>query len=190
MKELTPEKPHVVVMVGIPGAGKTAFASHFAETFNAPFINQYALARDNKLRDTAAGAVTKSMLDELLKTRRTILFEGATYNRRFRDKLATTITKAGYQPLLVWVQTDPTEAKFRATKAHPKGSGLSAEDFDATLAKFEAPLAREHAIVISGKHTYASQLKIVLRQLAAERPRHGVTVPPARHTPVRHRKIQ
>ena len=189
MKELTPEKPHAIVMVGIPGAGKTAFASHFAETFHAPFINQFQLAREFQLEADAAEGVATAMLDELLKTRRTLLFEGSTHLKRFRTALVEKVTKAGYQPLIVWVQTDSIEGKYRATKAHPKGSGLSSDEFDASIARFEAPSVREHALVISGKHTYASQLKIVLRQLATERPKTGVIVP-QRPTAPHHRKLQ
>ena len=66
----------------------------------------------------------------------------------------------------MWVQTDTNESHRRATKPYPKGSGMSSEEFDDLVAQFEAPHPKEHAIVISGKHTYATQLKIVLKQLA------------------------
>lgn len=181
MKQLTLASPHMIVMVGIPGAGKTAFAEHFAETFKTPYVNQSFLMREFRLNATQATAMANQMLKELFKTRRTILYEGDTSTKAAREALLKTVVAAGYRPLIVWVQTESLEAKRRAIKPHPKGSGVSAGEFTDAVQEFEAPFPEEHAIVISGKHTYPSQLKIVLRQLASERPE--IKLPSERRTP-------
>lgn len=167
MKPLTPASPHAIIMVGIPGSGKSTFAEHFANTFQAPIINSDALQRELNLDTQQITSLQKHMLQELLKTHRTLLVEGMGEKRVQRAELVRTITKAGYKPLIVWVQTDPTEAKRRATKPHPRGSGLTAIEFDERTKQFQAPTAAEGALVISGKHTYATQLKVVLKQLAS-----------------------
>ncbi|NCS82970.1 hypothetical protein GW746_00935, partial [Candidatus Saccharibacteria bacterium] len=92
------------------------------------------------------------------------------------------IAKAGYTPLIVWVQTESIEAKRRALKKYPQGSELSAKAFEEALKTFETPVAKEQATVISGKHTYATQLRVVLRQLASERP--ALKPRPIRRPPV------
>ncbi|MBI3889304.1 hypothetical protein HY312_01855 [Candidatus Saccharibacteria bacterium] len=38
MKSLNLTKPHLIVVVGIPGAGKTYFGQQFSTTFNAPYL--------------------------------------------------------------------------------------------------------------------------------------------------------
>ena len=40
-----PSVPHAIIMVGIPGAGKTAFSTRFADTFGTP----YSLCRPERL---------------------------------------------------------------------------------------------------------------------------------------------
>lgn len=170
MKPLTPASPHAIIMVGIPGSGKSTFAEHFAETFQAPIINESRIAFEAGLTREQTDVVALAFMQEILKAQRTFLIEAADLSKTKRANLIKAIEKAGYKPMLVWVQTETLEAKRRATKALPSGSGLSSEDFDAAIRNFSAPLPKEKPIVISGKHTYATQLKVVLKQLAATRP--------------------
>ncbi len=179
MKQLTSATPHAIIMVGIPGAGKSAFAEHFAETFQAPILNTATLQRELKLELAQIEQLRSTILAEYLKTRRTVLVDGHLDSRASRSELIRDITAAGYKPLLVWVQTDTSEAHRRATKQHPVGSGLSSDQFDQAVKAFQPPHIQEKAIVISGKHTYATQLKVVLKQIA-QATAHP-TVPPVRH---------
>ena len=168
MKPLTPNTPHVIIMVGIPGSGKTTFAEHFAKTFDAPYINPLTIAKLIGSDAETTEKITKLLFDELLKTNTTLIYEGSTYLRTQRMALENMVTKAGYKPLLVWVQTDPAESKHRATK---KGiNSLSNAEFDAAFRQFQNPSETEKPVVISGKHTYPTQLKAVLMRLATTRP--------------------
>lgn len=166
MKPLTPASPHAIIMMGIPGAGKSAFAEKFADTFQAPILNRIKLQQELGLDNDQVNKLSDLILKEYVKTKRTILIEGDADQKTKRDELSKQLHKAGYRALFVWVQTDTNESHRRATKPYPKGSGLSSEDFDEIVAQFEAPHPKENAIVISGKHTYATQLKIVLKHLA------------------------
>lgn len=167
MKPLTPTTPHVIILVGIPGAGKTHFAEHFAKTFHAPYVNHGALQALVGADDNSAAHLSSHILDELLKTNRTLVYEGPTNLRSVRTALVKKISQAGYEPLLVWVQTETGEAKRRSLKHSPN---MSSELFDSLLQRFQGPVKTEKPIVISGKHTYASQVKMVLKHLAHARP--------------------
>lgn len=166
MKPLSPTSPHAIIMLGIPGSGKTTFAERFADTFQAPFVNQTKLQQEFELSDLKAQALRQLILNEYAKTHRTILIEGGVNTRTDRTELIKDLAKAGYKPLLVWVQTDTVESRRRALKPYPTGSGLTDDAFSAILAAFEVPTQQEQPIVISGKHTYVSQLKVVLKHLA------------------------
>ena len=155
-------------MVGIPGAGKTAFAERFSKTFQAPLINQAAIQKNLELSAEVSTKVALLMLDELLKTNRTLIYEGPTSTKVSRAAIIKHVSNAGYQPMIVWVQTESVEAKRRATKKQSDNSQLTSEEFDNAIKHFTPPSIQEKALVISGKHTYASQLKIVLKRLAGE----------------------
>lgn len=190
MKPLTPNTPHVIIMVGIPGSGKTTFAEHFAKTFQAPYINPRDISELTGIDATATEKVTKLLFDELLKTNRTLIYEGSTYMRTQRIALENMVTKAGYKPLFVWVQTDPVESKRRATKRQKGNSALTNQEFDTALRSFQNLAESEKPIVISGKHTYATQLKAVLKRIAtAPRPTAPTSTPttqqPSRTVPGR-----
>jgi len=171
MKPLTTSTPHVIIMVGIPGAGKTTFAENFAKTFHAPVVNFNDIAAITEDDGAMTKKVAALLLHELLKTHHTLIYEGPTDTKAARMDITKYITAAGYKPLLVWVQTESMEAKRRATKKSKTGAPLSSEAFDAAIQAFSAPALTENPVVISGKHTYATQLKIILKHLAgSERP--------------------
>ena len=176
MKVLGISKPHLVIMIGIPGSGKSFFAEHFAETFKAPIISFNKLRKnapklishtqnDNKLVHDIADC----MLDEVLKTERTVIYDGEANSRTERDNITKKAKQFGYEPLFVWVQTELLTAKKRAIRKTDNEFPLTAEEFDVKLKKFIAPSRSEKTIVISGKHTYPSQLKIVLKYLIEPR---------------------
>jgi len=178
MKPLTPLTPHIIMMVGIPGAGKTTFAERFAKTFSAPYLNPRSLSHQTGIAVNEAEAVTQLFLDELLKTNRTLLYEGPVETKAERAEVLKQAKQAGYQTLLVWVQTEPLEARRRAMRRQQDGTPLSSEEFDNAVAYFESPLPNEKPVVISGRHTYATQLKVVLKNVAQNRP-DIYTPPPA-----------
>lgn len=172
-------------MIGIPGAGKTTFAERFSDTFQAPSISYDALLREYNVPHESAESLVEYMLDQIAKTRRTLIIDGNANTKGQRAALTKKLQKHGYKILTVWVQTDTNEAKRRALKKYPQGSGLRADEFDAVVAAFQAPVEQEKPVVISGKHTYATQLKAVLRQIAAVTPRATtppVVLPPSRPT--------
>lgn len=173
MKPLSLARPHLIVMVGISGAGKSQFATQFAEVFKAPLVARDAVLEqifpggkfDNS-QLTVTNRVTGYLLNQLLKTGQTVVFDGAADTHAERLELAKIAKNADYESLFVWVQTDPAEAKRRAVKM--KAKSLSSDEYERSLSRFRVPSASEKVVVISGKHTFASQLKIVLKRLAGE----------------------
>lgn len=158
-------------MVGTSGAGKSFFAEHFSQTFSTPLVS-WKVIRDELFNDpiysddedAIVGRVANHMLDELYKTQATIIYESSIQSQTHRQDIAQLAKKAGYETLLVWVQTDKATAKSRASK-----NGLTPRQYQQYAAMFMPPTETERPVVISGKHTYASQLKIVLGRLSQSR---------------------
>lgn len=165
MKPLQLSSPHIIAMVGVPGAGKSQFAAEFSEMFHAPYLDSgilTALSDDEAAVNYASG----TLLKELMKTHQTIVFEGATEKRAWRVELAKTARAAGYKILFVWVQTDLATAKMRWLKANDNDEAA----FDAKIKQFSSPHPSEPCVVISGRHTYNTQARTLLKRLADVRP--------------------
>jgi predicted kinase len=165
MKSLHLDKPHAIVVIGIQGSGKTFFAEKFATTFKAPYIEQALFngaARDTK----AADHLFESVLTETLKTGKSVVVELVNSSRSDRLEIARHLSKAGYELMLIWVQVDQETAMIRAKRA----TGITSDEYREEVKRFSAPLQSEKPLVISGKHTFASQAKVVLKRLSPPRP--------------------
>lgn len=171
MKSLSLSQPHLIALVGIPGSGKTFFAEKFAETFHAPYVSHEKIAVFAK---DAAKPITFIQLEELLKTNQSVVVDGLTDTRTERADLAKIARANGYETLFVWVQTDPQTAKIRTMKARTLGP----EEYNKAVRRFTAPNEAEKPVVVSGKHTYATQAKVVLKKLSAPRAEISVHIKP------------
>jgi len=182
-------------MVGIPGAGKSFFAEQFADTFKAPIVNSEKLRRNlfdtptySKDEDSVIDKISNSMLQQLFRTDKTTVYIGQTSLRTERASIAKIARAAGYEPLFVWVQTEPATARKRSLKPHDKSFAISHEMFEEKLRKFSPPHQNEKVVVISGKHTYATQLRVVLKRLVEPREKIAIQVPKVER-PTRTRNI-
>lgn len=177
MKSFSLSRPLIIFMIGLPGAGKSFFARQFAETFKAPIVSydylryqmfpEPAFSNDE---DTLIAQIAGNELAQLLKTQRSIILDGGNNDYNDRQALMKLAKKHGYGSLVVWVQTDEPACRKRATKRSAKRDGdalnasMSDHDFEIAKSSFMPPGRGEDFIVISGKHTYATQAKVVLRR--------------------------
>lgn len=164
MKSLQLDKPHAIITIGIQGSGKTFFAEKFADTFNAPFIEQAFFTKHGRDEAAATSLMTRALI-ETIKTGRSIVIELAQATRNERLELAAIMRKAGYVPLFVWVQVDTETAMARTHRS----LGTTQAEYRENLKRFAPAHPSEHALVISGKHTFATQAKAVLKKLSAPR---------------------
>ena len=167
MKPLMPSIPHAIIMVGIPGAGKTTFSTRFAETFGTPLLNLPRLKDEMGLDARQTAQFFETVVKEIAKTGQTIVIEGFADTKKERDSLERVFVGLKYTPLFVWVQTDTTESMKRATSSRAGVDRLSDAEFNAQLDAFEPLGEKDRFVVISGRHAYATQLKVVLKQMAA-----------------------
>ena len=178
MKLLQLSKPHLIVMVGIAGSGKSFFAEKFSDTFQAPLVSDALLTKclnDTETSTDHAAKLLKQLafvqLDQLFKTERTIILDADSDTRTDRGMIAARARKHDYETLFIWVQTDQATAKDRAAKTLKNSTNrrFTPEQFSQHIARFTVPNATENTVVISGKHTYATQAKVVLKKLAGPR---------------------
>lgn len=182
MKSLSLSRPHAIFMVGLPGSGKSFFAEQFAHTFNAPYINSRAIAHFTKTASDAE-LVAEALAGELAKTKQTFIYEATMDMRAKRTEFAQWARSKGYQPLLIWVQVDQRTAMNRSLKMYD----MTKQEYHDLTTAFSPPHQDESPIVLSGKHTYATQAKAVLARMARFNNRDAPTLaPPVERTPKPH----
>ena len=154
-------KPYAILVFGAPMSGKTTFAEQFSARFNAPFLNLSELYDEHKL----TRKLTIVLIQQLTKCKQTLILEGGLDTEKQRNEIKEVLTKSGYKPVLIWVQTDLNAIKHRMRHKYKK-----LEDAKNALAeqykKIEAPSELEQPLVISGKHTFQTQCKNVLAGLS------------------------
>lgn len=200
MKSLNLAQPLVMMMVGIPGAGKSFFAKRFSDTFSAPVVSVdriryelFAQPQFSSEENSIVQRLAEYQIEELLKAKRTFIVDGACNAKTDRLRLQQMAKKNSFDTLVVWVQTHEPTAQSRATKRSQRraddtfNSSLSDEQFNAFARRLTAP-NRENHVVVSGMHTYSTQAKAVLRRLVASREAeveaaHKTETESARHQP-------
>lgn len=177
MKSLSLTRPLMLMTVGAPGAGKTRFSVKFAEMFSAPLVSydrlRFELFNNPTFSEDEAAIIQRVadyQVSELLKTKKTIIIDGAANQRADRTVLRQMATKYGYDILLVWVQTDPVTCESRSISSRLQKEDqwrtpLSKAVFAQLSRRFQAPVVHEPYVVISGKHTFGAQARTVLRRL-------------------------
>jgi predicted kinase len=182
MKSLNLARPQMLLIVGNPGAGKSFFARQFSETFDAPVVSldriRFELFANPTYSNDENDLVTRVagyFIEELLKTKRSFVVDGGCNSRAERTRLTQLARKAAYAAPVVWVQTDIATCRTRALKRNPEKNiddkfnpRLSEQMFENLTRHFTEPTREKH-VVISGKHTYGTQAKMVLRKLVADR---------------------
>ena len=154
-------QPRAILVFGAPGSGKTTFAEKFSKKFHAAFFDLGELERENKLdRKTVL-----FLLEQLAKTNVTLVIEGILDTERERTEVRNVLRRSGYNPSLVWIQTDVNTIRQRLKLKNRSATKAKAE-YETRIGRMEAPSEVEAPIVLSGKHTFETQLRHVLTQLA------------------------
>lgn len=154
-------KPRALMVFGAPCSGKSTFAKKFAEKFGLAYYDfdeiqrKYDFSRDE----------VRAILELVLRTNQTIIFEGGIEKEDSRKTVKRILAKTGYEPTLIWVQTDAATIRTRM-KAKYKSVTKAKNLYETAINEMEAPAETETPIILSGKHTFETQTKHVLAGLA------------------------
>lgn len=105
------------------------------------------------------------LIEQIAKTGRTIIIEGGLRTEKERSEIRRILKNADYNVFTIWIQTDISTVRARL-KVRYKTVTKAKETFDDIVPKLEAPSELENPIILSGKHTFETQLKHVLSHLA------------------------
>ena len=105
------------------------------------------------------------LVEQILKTGQTVLIEGAIDTESERTAMRNLARKYGYEPALIWVQTDVATIRQRL-KMQYKSLSKAKSAYDLAVTEMEAPTDVERPIILSGKHTFETQTRHVIAGLA------------------------
>lgn len=187
MKSLSLSRPLVIMVIGLPGSGKSFFARQFASMFGAPLVSadyvRHSLSAESTFdaqEDAIVQTLIQNQIEELCKTGKTFVIDGGINHRTNRTAIERLSTAQGYGRMVIWVQTDEPTSLSRSVKRNDKRAGDMYNDpmpqpaFLRYRKQFSAPSRSEHVVVISGKHTFSTQARVVLKKLVS--PREAIVV--------------
>ena len=154
-------QPRAIFVFGAPCSGKTTFCQNFSQRFKAPHYNLADLMSEHKF--TAKQIIV--ILNLLAQTGQNVVIEECLNTEDARINIRKIFTDAGYNTSLIWIQTDINTIKTRL-KTKLKSVSKAKAAYDDRIKSLEAPSEEEAPIVLSGKHTFQTQLSHVLSQLA------------------------
>lgn len=154
-------KPRALMIFGAPCSGKTTFAEKFGKKFKLAAFDLNALKKEHGFSHQELLVI----LEQILKTQQTIIVEGELDTEKERIEMRNLLRENGYEPALVWIQTDIATIRTRL-KSRFKSVSKAKDFYETAVATIEAPGENEHAIILSGKHTFETQARHVVAGLA------------------------
>lgn len=154
-------KPRAILVFGAPCSGKTTFAERFAQKFGLAYYNLHELEDEYGFSRDGIFVV----LEQVMKTKATIIIEGGLDTERDRADIRNSLRSHGYEPALIWVQTDMATIRMRL-KSRYRSVAKAKKAYDEAISIMEAPTDIEKPIILSGKHTFETQTKHVIKGLA------------------------
>lgn len=177
----------LIMFLGTPGAGKSAFARQLAVRLNAVRLNgdamrfalygsvdginyaRHTLGRDEVNRQTFSALNYAS--DQILSRGHSVVYDARRNRRAEREALEVIARQHGAVPLIVWVKA-PENVAFERTKQRdqmPDQPKYSDEELELVMerhvANFEQPIKGEHVIEIDGTMPFELQYESFLKQL-------------------------
>jgi predicted kinase len=171
-------KPVLVCLYGFPGSGKSYVARNLADAVHIAHVSGDRIRSElfeHPRYDAQENAIITHLMNymthEFLNAGVSVVYDTnslrASQRRTLRDLARTN--KADY--MLIWLQIDPdtayarTQDRDRRTADDRFAQPQDENTFDRTLSGMQNPQPGEEYLVISGKHTFATQKNAVVNRL-------------------------
>ena len=177
MSKVVPNRPLLILLYGYPGAGKSYFARQLTDHVQAAHVHGDRIRGElfeNPRYDKEENDIVMQLMDymtgEFLGAGLSVIYDVNALRASQRRLLRDMARKAHAEPLLVWLQIDPetayarTQARDRRRADDKYAISLDRAMYERLASAMQNP-ANEDYIVVSGKHTFTTQLSAFTRRL-------------------------
>jgi predicted kinase len=178
MAKITPAKPFLIMLYGLPGAGKTYFARQLSERMQLAHLQAdriraelFEKPRYDRQENEVVMQLMNYMAGEFLAAGMSVIYDANMMRGASRRQLRDLARQMRAQPVLVWFQIDADSAFQRNAKRDRRriddkfSDRMDRQTFDSIAAHMQNPGPSEEYVVISGKHLFATQFGAVSRKL-------------------------
>ncbi len=182
MGKIIPTKPILVLLYGMPGAGKTFFARQLCDQMQAAHLQADRIRSElfesptyNKEENHIVSSLMGYMTGEFMQSGVSVVFDVNSTRAPQRRMLRNLAAKYKGETVLVWFQLDPDTAFRRAAKRDRRKADdhfaqeMTPAAFRAALAGMQNPDTSEPFVVVSGKHVFNMQKNAFFRELRQRR---------------------
>lgn len=179
MSKIVPEKPVIILLYGFPGSGKTFFSRQLCEELQSAHLEEdrirnelFEKPRFSKQENYALQRIMGYMSGEFLAAGISVIYDMNAMRFSQRHTVREIARRNKVDTLIVWFQLDADTAYLRNAKRDRRkmddrfAAGYNVEQFRELAAHMQQPEPTEDFVVVSGKHTYASQRGNVMKKLA------------------------
>lgn len=154
-------KSRALLVFGAPCSGKTYFGERFAKRYNLAYYDFDKLKEEQRM----SHKMILTIIELIARTGKDFMIEGELGTEKERSEVRNLLRKMGYEPFLIWVQTDVNTIRSRMKERY-KSVSKAKEIYDTLIEQLEAPTEFEKPIILSGKHTFDTQAKHTVAGLA------------------------
>jgi predicted kinase len=175
--KVTPNKPLLIMLYGFPGAGKTFFARQLCDHLNAAHVQDgrirtelFEQPRYDREENQVISHLMDYMTGEFLGADMSVIYDTNAMRMSQRRALRDLARKCHAQPVLIWLQVDVESAYLRASKRDRRKADdkynppVDRGTFERMASGMQNP-QNEDYIVVSGKHTFNTQLSAFMKRL-------------------------
>lgn len=171
------DKPVLLILCGLPFAGKTTLAKLFEERgfkrVTADDINVelgIGFSLENRITYdewTKAYAHYYKTIRQLLSRGKSVIADGVAYMRKERNELREIADAFQAKTYVLYVPTDEKTAKERwqENKKTPQRQDIREDDFNEVIRHFKYPTEDEHVITIDNKDCNEKTVEKITKNL-------------------------
>jgi predicted kinase len=177
MNKVVLSKPVLICLYGYPGAGKSHISRNLSDVLHIAHVSADRIRSElfqNPHYDTQENAVVTHMMnymtEEFLNSGVSVVYDANALRLAQRRKLKELAKRHKAEFLLVWLQIDQDSALYRVQNRDRRtfegkyAQPHTRESFMQQIINMQNPQGEQY-MVISGKHTFATQKGAVINRL-------------------------